>query len=132
MQYMPFAPFCTQPRAEFAFALIQNEIVIAYERERDFLSAPKAYVILRANFTDEPVMTLGNCQLNDEQWDALQQSPHGIYFFENTFDADNNPLCIFYSATQLLELQSATLEKITEIYHQPSVSEALIHFLGRT
>ena len=124
--------FCTQPAAAITFAVIQNEMVISYERERDFLSAPKAYVILRASFAGEALMTLGNCQLNDEQWDELQQSPHGIYFFENTFDSDNYPLCIFYSATQLLELQSASLEKITEIYHQPSVSDALIHFLGRT
>ncbi len=126
-----FPLFCTQPATVLSFAFTHKGLVLSYDRERDFLSAPKAYVVLRASFINEPLMTLGNCQLSDEQWDALQQSPHGIYFFENTFDADNHPLCIFYSATQLLELQSATLEKITEIYHQPSVSDALIHFLGR-
>ena len=121
--------FCTQPAAEALLLLLPQSLTVVYERTRDFLSAPRAFVVLQTPEGEEPIINSGSCHLNDEQWTNLQEQPYGIYTYSLNNDSEQT-LWLLYGATQLIEIQTTSLAKITEIYHQPTATHALIHFLG--
>ena len=119
MKQVNFPRFCTQPAAAPALLALPNSILIAYERERDFMSAPKAFVVIEVPINAE--VTLNACHANEAQWLVLEQEPYGVYEYQY----DDRNFFVFYGANHLIDIQADTLIKHEELYHCSNAYQAI-------
>ena len=115
--------FCTQPAASLATLATDDAIYIAYERERDFMSAPKAFVV--AEIASNILVTVNACHANEAQWLVLEQEPHGVYQYQY----DDARFYVFYGAEQLVDVKTEELMVYSEIYHCANAHEAIYKYL---
>jgi hypothetical protein len=117
--------FCSQPNTSLAILATEQAVLIAYERERDFLSAPRAFVICQA--PAESLVNLNSCHATEAQWLILEANPFGVYHYRY----DNRPFYVFYAVNQLIDLQTESLSQHKEIYHCANAGEALVKFFNK-
>ena len=117
--------FCTQPKASMAMLVTDDAMYFAYERERDFLSAPKAFVICQA--PADSIANVNICHANEAQWLVLETEPFGVY----RYLYDDETFYVFYGESQLFDVQAEALELAKEVYHCTSAQEALIKFVNK-
>lgn len=125
MELANFPLFCTQPQAQPVVLARHDGVFIVYERERDFMSAPKAFVVTEAAFDAE--VTLNACHANEAQWLVLEQEPFGVYQYQY----DDHHYFVFYGANQLVDIQADTLAKHEEVYHCEDGYQALLKYLAQ-
>lgn len=116
--------FCTQPAAELTLLAQPQGVYIAYERERDFMSAPKAYVVVR--LPADVHITLNACHANEAQWQVLEQEPYGVYHYHY----DDSPFFVFYGAQQMIDTQVEHLEPPQEFYRCADGYQAIAKAIG--
>lgn len=125
MESTQFPHFCTQPAAEPTLLALHDCVLIAYERERDFMSAPKAFVIIEAPI-DAPI-TLNACHANEAQWLVLEQEPYGVYQYQY----DDSHFFAFYGKNQLIDVQADELVRHEEVYHCANSYQAILKYLAQ-
>lgn len=114
-----FPAFCTQPHAEIVTLATARETFIVYERERDFLSAPRAFIIVRLDASANVVV--GASYADEEQWRALEQLANGVYCYVTP----NGARFVFYGEEQTVDVQTDNLNLAAEIYGCHTPLEAL-------
>ena len=114
-----YPAFCEQPATPIAVFSNEQTIFVGYERQRDFLSAPKAHILLE--FTPQTLITVNGSGMDDALWHSLQALPYGIY----TYQLDQLPYLLLYNQQQIIEIQSNGAKKCSELYHCASVFEAI-------
>lgn len=68
------------PQSTVAFSFVGgNRLCVAFEGERDFLSAPRPFFIVELCVPAEPLVATGGQYLSDELWEELHQLPFGGY-----------------------------------------------------
>ena len=117
--------FCTQPAASLAMLATGDAIYIAYERERDFMSAPKTFVL--AELSPDTLISVNACHANEAQWLVLEQEPHGVYRYQYN-DAH---FYVFYGAEQLIDVKTEEQIAYSEIYHCTNPHEAIYKYLNQ-
>ena len=117
--------FCTQPAASLATLATDDAIYIAYERERDFMSAPKAFVVVK--LAHDTLVTVNACHANEAQWLVLEQEPHGVYQYQY----DDARFYVFYGAEQLVDVKTEELVLYREIYHCENPHDAMCKYLNQ-
>lgn len=125
MEPAKFPYFCTQPNTLITVLATAQRVLIAYERERDFMSAPKAFVITEVPANTE--ITLNACHANEAQWLVLQQEPFGVYQYQY----DDNSYFVFYGAEQIVDLQANDLVQLGEVYHCTNTYEAIVKYCAQ-
>ena len=117
--------FCTQPAASLAVLATNKATYIAYERERDFMSAPKAFVV--TEMSPDILLTINACHANEAQWLLLEQEPHGVYQYQY----DDARFYVFYGAEQLVDVKMEDRLVYSEMYHCTSPHEAISKYLNQ-
>ena len=117
--------FCTQPAASLAVLTTVTATYIAYERERDFMSAPKAFVIVE--LPPDTLVTVNACHANEAQWLVLEQEPHGVYQYRY----DDALFYVFYGAEQLVDVKTEELMLYREMYHCTNPHAAICKYLNQ-
>lgn len=117
--------FCTQPAATLAVLATDKATYIAYERERDFMSAPKAFVIVE--IPPSILITVNACHANEAQWLVLEQEPHGVYQYQY----DDARFYIFYGAEQLVDVKAEDVLLYREMYHCANPHAAICKYLNQ-
>ena len=116
---------CSQPSASMALLASDENVLVAYERERDFLSAPKAFVICQA--AANSIACVNTCHATEAQWLVLEENPFGVYHYQY----DGRPFYVFYGENQIIDIQTDSLTQHKEIYHCTDASDALIKFVNK-
>lgn len=119
MQPTGFPAFCTQPHAHIVTLATDKGIFVVYERERDFLSAPRAFIVVRLEASANVV--IGASYADEEQWQALEQQPNGVYCYVTA----NGARFVFHGEEQTLDVQTDSLNLAAEIYGCHTPLEAL-------
>lgn len=114
-----FPAFCTQPHAYLVTLSTEQGTFIVYERERDFLSAPRAFIVVQLEANANVV--IGASYADEEQWQALEQQANGVYCYVTP----NGARFIFYGQDQTIDVQTDNLNLAAEIYGCHTPLEAL-------
>ncbi|HEY7774547.1 MAG TPA: hypothetical protein VIC26_15285 [Marinagarivorans sp.] len=117
--------FCTQPETCLAMLATDEAIYVAYERERDFLSAPKAFIV--CTVPADALVMVNDCHATEAQWLILEGRPHGVYRYQY----DDRTFFVFYGGQQLFDVQASELEVAKEIYHCTSPYEAILKYQNK-
>ncbi len=115
-----YPQFCCQPATAVHMLTTETAVYIAYERQRDFLSAPKAFVVLE--FDISALITVNASYLTDKQWQELEEQPYGVYAYK----AGAHEGFIFYGEEQVIDVQASALESLSEQYHCLTATDAIL------
>lgn len=102
---------CDSPPATFCFLAIDSGIFVCYERKRDFLSAPRAFVVLE--FDKSVIVTLNASDFTEAQWQALEALPFGVYRY--VLEARTG--YVFANEEQVIDIQTPSIARKDEYYH---------------
>ncbi|MEY4589636.1 MAG: hypothetical protein RL497_1712 [Pseudomonadota bacterium] len=108
------------PKEHADFALLtspEGEFWLAYELERDFLSAPRCFAVLNGSLGAEGQMAW--LQPAQEPAEDFLVFDNGLYFLSLS------------NAQQELRLAACTLKLIETLYHQQGPQAALLTSLNR-
>lgn len=118
--------------SDIAFLLRDKKsAIVAFEGARDFLSAPKPYVILRITFLSSAVVATDGGFLNDEQWGLLKEQKYAVYTLKGSFMGDevNESHFVFFSPELVFECVASSVVHIHTMYHQVSSYQALEQYM---
>ena len=103
---------------------------LVFDIHRDFLSAPKAYAIVRIHFSSPPLFGSGGSFLTDDHWSQLQGESFGVFEILNSSycEQENETHYVFYSRDMTFECIAENIELVDTLYHHASSYLALKAF----
>lgn len=119
-----YPQFCCQPSASVHMLTTEAATYVAYERQRDFLSAPKAFIVLQ--FDVSALVTLNASYVTDRQWKELETQPYGAYAYK----AGAYEGFVFYGEEQVIDIQAEAVEAHSEQYHCLTATDAILKVIN--
>lgn len=123
-----------QAGSTVSFALCHDNTAFAvYEGQRDFLSTPKPFVVLKVRFDAEPLICSGGQLLSAAQWEDLQKKDYGLYLVSESelCQSTNESHWVCYSPELTLEFCAIDVAVEKTLYHQASVFTALTYIINQ-
>ena len=121
-------PVSAEQNSTLAFYVARQELCLVYEAERDFLSTPRAFVVVRAQLDSDAELHLNHTTLSEPEAAFLASNAYGVYC--NTLSEAPFKHLFFYSPKMTLECIAIGLQPITTLYHHNDVRSALKHAMG--
>ena len=122
-----FPQACDSKESNIAFYLAEQNILwLVYEAKRDFLSAPRCFVILSASVNANQLAT-GGAFLSESEWEAVNIGEFGVYKIPESEHCQSSIECHWVCSTPLgiVEFFSNKLELDRCLYHHASPHLAL-------
>ena len=117
-----------EPSSSFAFYVTTETLCLVYEAERDFLSTPRPFVVVRAQLNDDAELHLNHTTLSEKEAERLALSGFGVYY--DSLSESSLTHLFFYSPQMTLECLAVGLQPTTTLYHHSDVHSALRHAIG--
>lgn len=107
--------------------LERRQGILVYESQRDFLSTPRSFVIVRVELGDEALFCAKGDLLSDEQLVWLKTQPYGLYCLANSeyCATEDGQHFICYSPKVIFEFCAEQIFLLKTVYGAQSVVEVL-------